>query len=369
MRPGRIEVRSAHADHPRSMGGSWLCDPEGRRRLVENNDRVKPVRAATFALLLVAALIAAPDYGWWPLAPLALSAAGYAWADRRVLTDEHPEVPFAAAWVLSQGCIAFCAALTGGPRSAILMLMAIPIVTVSARLTGHGLIAAVAVTEALLLASSLSVDAAVVLHEPELVIYPGVTVACVALLSSALMKSDLHHRSKSVIDPLTQMLNRGALVGRASELAEQSRISGDPVAVIVADLDNFKTINDTRGHATGDAVLRDVAYLLRKELRAFDLAYRLGGEEFLILLPGSGEPAALQVADRLREAVQRRPIAGVKVTVSCGVAASAPGNAFDFDAVFARADYALYSAKSSGRNRVSGTLVDRVPEPALTVAH
>jgi len=120
-------------------------------------------------------------------------------------------------------------------------------------------------------------------------------------------------------------------------------------------------------HATGDAVLRDVAYLIRKELRAFDLAYRLGGEEFLVLLPGSGEPAAIEVAERLRQAVESCGSAGVDITISCGVASSAPGNAFDFDGVFARADFALYNAKRSGRNRVSGTLDNRVPAAALTV--
>jgi diguanylate cyclase (GGDEF)-like protein len=156
-------------------------------------------------------------------------------------------------------------------------------------------------------------------------------------------------------------------VGRAQELAEQSSVTGDPVAMIVLDLDHFKEVNDTHGHPTGDAVLRDVAYLIRKELRAFDLAYRLGGEEFLVLLPGSGEPAAIEVAERLREAVASCGSAGVGITISCGVASSAPGNAFDFDGVFARADFALYNAKRSGRNRVSGTLDDRVPAQALTV--
>ena len=87
------------------------------------------------------------------------------------------------------------------------------------------------------------------------------------------------------------------------------------------------------------------------------------------MLPGSGEPAARLVADRLREAISDRSIAGVDVTISCGVAASAPGNAFDFDAVFARADYALYHAKNNGRNRVSGTLDEEAPAAALTASH
>jgi diguanylate cyclase (GGDEF)-like protein len=346
--------------------GSWLCDEAGRRRLIENSDRIRPKRAATMALLALVLVATAPWVGWWPLAPLAVAAAGFTWADGRMKTVDGPELPFALAWVLSQACIASSAALTGGPHSWALMWLCIPIVTVSARLTTRGLIVAVLVTEAFLVAATVGVDAAAVVANPSSVLYAAATIAAVAILSAALMRSDLHHRSKSVIDPLTQMLNRGALIGRATELSAQSHISGDPVAVIVADLDHFKTINDTHGHATGDAVLRDVAYLFRKELRAFDLAYRLGGEEFLILLPGSGEPGALLVAERLREAVAAHPIAGAEVTISCGVASSLPGEVFDFDAVFPHADHALYTAKNAGRNRVSGTLDSRVPEEALT---
>lgn len=318
-------------------------------------------------LLGVVLVVTAPWGGWWPLGPLALAALGFAWADRRLKVVERPEVPFSIAWVTAQACIAGSAALTGGPESWALMWLAIPIVTVSARVTTHGLVAAVAITELFLAAATFGVDAGAVIANPSSVLYAAATIAGVAILSAALMKSDLHHRSKSVIDPLTQMLNRGALAGRVSELAEQSKISGEPVALIVVDLDHFKAVNDNHGHAIGDAVLRDVAYMIRKELRAFDLAYRLGGEEFLILLPGSGEPGARLVADRLREAVANRSVAGVEITISCGVAASAPGNSFDFDAVFARADYALYAAKQAGRNRVSGTLDERVPEKALTV--
>ncbi len=103
-----------------------------------------------------------------------------------------------------------------------------------------------------------------------------VTVTC---LSVAPMRSDVDHRSEAVIDPLTSMLNRNALASRVAELTQQARISRQPVAMIVADLDSFKAINDEHGHAVGDAVLRDVAYRIRAELRAYDLAYRLGGED------------------------------------------------------------------------------------------
>ena len=111
-------------------------------------------------------------------------------------------------------------------------------------------------------------------------------VICTAILSTALMRSDVYHRGETVIDPLTGMLNRKALASRVAELEQQSLVSGEPVGLVVGDLDRFKEVNDSCGHATGDAVLKEVAYAMRKELRAFDLAYRLGGEEFLVVLPG-----------------------------------------------------------------------------------
>jgi diguanylate cyclase (GGDEF)-like protein len=175
------------------------------------------------------------------------------------------------------------------------------------------------------------------------------------------MHSDLEHRNEAVIDPLTSMLNRNALATRADELSQQSALTGEPVGVVIGDLDHFKRINDSRGHTVGDAVLRDVAYVIRKRLRAFDLAYRLGGEEFLILVPGADSRQASELAETLREAVASEHVGGEQVTMSFGVSASERGHRFDYEAVFAKADEALYEAKRAGRDRVC---FDRVPTPA-----
>ena len=188
---------------------------------------------------------------------------------------------------------------------------------------------------------------------PQQVVFRLALLGAVALLSLALMQSDLQHRSASVIDPLTSMLNRNALKVRVQELGHQAPIVQQPIGLIVADLDHFKIVNDTHGHATGDAVLRDVAYCLRKRLRAFDLAYRLGGEEFLVLVPGADARQAAILAEKLRQTILGTPHAGVPVTMSFGVSASPPG-AFDYDRVFEAADHALYVAKAAGRNCVRG---------------
>ena len=170
---------------------------------------------------------------------------------------------------------------------------------------------------------------------------------------SALMRSDLEHRTEAVIDDLTGMLaNRRALEQRLEELEAQAVVGGQSVAAIAADIDHFKRVNDEHGHARGDDVLVEVAYRLRSRLRAFDLAYRVGGEEFLVLLPGAGMEEARILADALRDAVVAdRRSTGWPVTVSFGVAATGGGR-FDGEALLAQADAALYVAKAHGRDCV-----------------
>jgi diguanylate cyclase (GGDEF)-like protein len=167
------------------------------------------------------------------------------------------------------------------------------------------------------------------------------------------MRSDLHHRGAAVIDPLTGMLNRKALSTRIEELSQQSRVSGEPIGLIMGDIDHFKGVNDSHGHASGDAVLKDIAYAIRKHLRAFDLAYRIGGEEFLVVLPGAHVHRCAGVAEELRLGIEEATFGdGVRLTMSFGVSASPARTEFDYTKVFTAADEALYEAKRLGRNQV-----------------
>ena len=262
------------------------------------------------------------------------------------------------AWIGSEIAIAGAVALEGGPRVSALSWLAIPVITLSTRFSMRGVVAGVGIACALVIGVAFGVDANAVINGPELVTAPLVLIICVALLSTPLMRSDIQHRSDAVIDQLTGMLNRNALKVRVQELTQQSSVTGEPIGLIIGDLDHFKKINDTHGHSVGDAVLKEVAYLMRKQLRAFDLAYRLGGEEFLILLPGSDLAHAEDLAERLRARVGVDTVAGgISVTMSFGVGASERNEAFDYGSVFARADAALYRAKREGRDRVR--LADR----------
>jgi diguanylate cyclase (GGDEF)-like protein len=251
--------------------------------------------------------------------------------------------------------IAIAVALTGGPSSPAMAWFAIPIVTLSARFPARGVMLGVGVTVLMMLAVAFGVNAHAVIDKPPLLIMPLALTMAVAILSTALLQSDVIHRSEAVIDPLTGMLNRNSLKDRTLELAHQSERTGQPVGLIVGDLDHFKEVNDSYGHATGDAVLQDIAYVLRKQLRAFDLAYRIGGEEFLVLLPGANQEQTAAMAERLRRGVEADTVGGgLRVTMSFGVSASRRESAFDYAAVCAEADAALYEAKRQGRNCVCG---------------
>jgi diguanylate cyclase (GGDEF)-like protein len=192
------------------------------------------------------------------------------------------------------------------------------------------------------------------------------TVTAVAVLSTALMRSDVDHRTEAVIDGLTGMLNRRALDQRLHELTAQAQITGQPIAVIAGDIDHFKRVNDDHGHTIGDAVLVEVAYRLRKALRAFDLAYRVGGEEFLILLPGADVPTAAGLAEQLRSAVAAEPASGLPITMSFGVAGAA-GADVQRERLLDEADTALYDAKARGRDQVVAATDRAVSRPVARV--
>lgn len=336
---------------------SWLLpDDTDRARMLDMDRRLQPIRRAALGVLAVGLVITAPWVGWWTLLPLLIAGALFASADAIMDRVARPEYWIFAAWTGSQTAIAISVLLAGGPTSPAMAWFAIPVVTLSTRFSLRGVVTGVAITLGLMLAVAYGSDTGAVIDNPTLLVMPFVLVLAVGILSTVLMRSDVEHRSEAVIDPLTGMLNRKALGNRVEELRQQSAVTGEPIGMIELDVDNFKRVNDTVGHAVGDAVLRDVAYLIRKDLRAFELAYRLGGEEFLVLLPGADEGQSLRLAEQLRAAIAAARFAeGLEITVSCGVAATRRDECLeDFDALFAATDAALYEAKRLGRNRVCG---------------
>jgi two-component system cell cycle response regulator len=160
----------------------------------------------------------------------------------------------------------------------------------------------------------------------------------------------------SVTDPLTGLYNRRYMQTHLAHLVDHSNHRGKPLALVSLDVDYFKAINDTHGHDAGDRVLQELAERIRRNTRNVDMCCRVGGEEFIVVLPNSDLDLARRVAERLRRTMAGRPFPinesqAVPVTVSLGLAVlNGPGDTVeDF---LKRADLALYEAKRQGRNRV-----------------
>ncbi len=165
----------------------------------------------------------------------------------------------------------------------------------------------------------------------------------------------------ALIDPLTGLHNRRYGLAHLNRLVAQARKAASPLAVMVVDLDRFKSVNDAFGHAAGDCVLTEVARRLKDNLRDGDMLARIGGEEFLVGLPDISLARAKDTAVRLCRAIEEQPIAidakrTVIVTASIGLAefdATAISSGDDVPGLVARADHALLASKQQGRNRVS----------------
>lgn len=331
--------------------------------MLDMEARLRPMRTFAFGLLGIGLVLAGPWLGYSTaivaLCAAIVGAAAFAVVDKRIASTGRPEYWIFSNWLLSLAIIAALAAATGGAEGPTMAWLAVPVSTLSARFPLRAVVIGLAAALALLVGVALGVDAGATFENPPFLIAPALLVIAIAVLSLASMQSDVQHRAGAFVDPLTGCLNRAALHNRFQELTQQSVHSSQPVGLIIGDVDDFKLVNDTYGHAAGDAVLVDVAATLRKQLRAYDSVYRIGGEEFLVVLPGSNLATTASTAEVLRRAIQDRPMgAGLPVTMSFGVSASAAGNVFEYVSVEGEADRALYEAKGLGRNRVCAAALE-----------
>jgi two-component system cell cycle response regulator len=188
-------------------------------------------------------------------------------------------------------------------------------------------------------------------------------------LQGALLRVQNELQFESAHDHLTGLWNRGAIMGLLHRETQRSVRIGEPLGVIMADLDYFKQINDNYGHPTGDAVLREVARRILASVRNYDYVGRYGGEEFLIVLAECSASDLAVTAERMRLCVSRKPVetdAGpIPVTLSIGLVArhAVGGAVLKGEELLRAADVALYCAKTNGRNRV-----ERAPETRLASA-
>jgi len=161
----------------------------------------------------------------------------------------------------------------------------------------------------------------------------------------------------AILDPLTALHNRRYMTSHLKTLFQESVERSKALSLLVLDIDYFKAINDSYGHDAGDKVLREFAARIRRNIRGLDLACRLGGEEFVVVMPDTDLSKAYLVGERLRQCIAASPfyvgdrIGTLQVTASVGVAAREFGDGTP-DLMLKRADQALYCAKRDGRNRV-----------------
>ena len=207
-----------------------------------------------------------------------------------------------------------------------------------------------------------AVDAAIAPFRRRLLLAAALTLALAAAIAvrlarpAARMLGDLRHlRRQAETDPLTSIANRRKFDERLDEEVEHARRLSTNVALILADIDNFKSINDRFGHQTGDAVIKAVAEAFASSVRDIDLVARLGGEEFAAVLPGTNLMGARRVAERVRKAVEDRTVDapdGQRVTVTGSFGVATFPTYSTSGALIAASDLALYDAKGQGKNRV-----------------
>jgi diguanylate cyclase len=168
-------------------------------------------------------------------------------------------------------------------------------------------------------------------------------------------RSDLEIIRIASVDPLTGLWNRRTFDAAAETELQRAAREKRPLSVLMIDIDHFKHVNDTYGHPVGDAVLQSFATVLEDAVRPFDVSSRYGGEEFCVLLIGTGLEEGRGIAERIRRLASERRVFGgkdsVSYTVSVGVA-QVPEHATTIDGAVAAADHAMYRVKESGRNRV-----------------
>ncbi|MBI5489506.1 MAG: GGDEF domain-containing protein [Deltaproteobacteria bacterium] len=191
----------------------------------------------------------------------------------------------------------------------------------------------------------------------------GASFVVVRRAGTRLKQAQAALEALAATDPLTGLLNRRRILERLDEeLSRRARRpdSGPtpaPLSILLLDLDHFKQCNDTHGHLAGDEVLRETAARIARSIRRYDVVGRFGGEEFLVVLPGTGLSEALAVAGRVLQAVRESPVdaaaASIPITVSAGVAEVEPAEDRP-ETLLARADNGLYAAKRQGRDRAAG---------------
>lgn len=331
------------------------------------------------AFLLLFLWFDAPLLAWLNIASIALYAAAYALLMRRM-----NGMALVLIWTEVLGHATIGTLLIGwdsGFHYYLLMFIPATIVSGAHRLRPFVLVGLLFLFYIGLHTAALQFGTLAPLRPPGLWVVHAFNVAVVFAMAAytanyyygTVRRAERQLAALAATDPLTGLSNRRSLLDRAEQALAQTHRTDQPMALVLADIDHFKHINDTHGHEVGDRAIVHVATLLAHCCRAQDMAARWGGEEFLILLPATTGSAAAVLAERLRDAVAAQPLphdgSAIAVTLSLGVAEVLAQESLG--TAIARADRALYRSKETGRNRVTmsdGPSTAAMPEPAAASA-
>lgn len=326
-----------------------------RLRQVEIERRIYPI------LLVVAGSM---WLGLWSLAlaydvrdVLVTSALGVVYTAVMFVAQHRAERSSAPlAWLSIQefgilGLLAYTISWSGGVHSPALPMTILVALLIGIRFPWRWSAVQVAITGPAILAGVVIGDPAAFRDAPLEAISWLMTFVIAVLIATMLARAERGARRDAIHDALTGSLNRKALQMRVETARGGQSRRAETLSVIAADLDGLKGVNDRFGHEAGDAVLRGVAAALRRSIREGDLLYRLGGDEFIILLPATPTSEAAELAERLRATIRSLRPAGHEVTLSAGVA-GVVHEIVDLEHLISRADRALYTAKDDGRDCV-----------------
>jgi diguanylate cyclase (GGDEF)-like protein len=333
--------------------GNWLVRGEFERdHIRESAHALSRTHHGALGFVFVALLASIPWIGWVLMLPAIPAVIAYHAAERRVKALRRPEYMLGGTWLLVQLSIFGGAVIADPAEPYMLVLFAPMMIGMTAVFPTRGVQVLSLVTVGLCMLAGAIARPDVLTTYPTIAGPPLLLVTGIALMSSVTGRSAIEFRTRAVVDPLTGLLTRAALRSRLAEVEHESHAATSSISVIAFDIDHFKTLNDAHGHAAGDAALRAVGFATRTNLQALEWGFRLGGDEFMVVVPvSSGAAAAL--AERIRASIGQVNVDGVTLTASFGIAAAAPDERFDFETVSRRADSALYEAKRAGRNRVA----------------
>ncbi len=280
-RGGRPNV-ALEFEHDR---GNWLVRGDFERDHIREHaaalNRTHHAALGFTALALVASI---PWIGWTLMVPAMVAVPLYHLAERRIHRARHPEYLLAGAWLLVQLSIFAGSLLVSDPQPYMLVLFAPILIGMTAVFPTRGVLLLSAITVGLTALAGGIARPDLLLSSPGVAAPHILVVTWIALMSGVAGRASIEHRVRAVVDPLTGVLTRAALRSRLEEVAHESQVPGARVSVIAFDIDDFKGLNDAHGHAVGDDVLRATGAALRGQLHALEWAFRLGGDEFLVVV-------------------------------------------------------------------------------------